>query len=284
MINTELGAETGDSSSRLLHPQAFETLCSIFGEEAIPTNISMAGAAAIAEELGLVYMESMNGEPDKIREYAVQIADVFRRVMAGEDMRVIAHDMGHRTVKSIVLDIADVRVALQRRSREDFDGRLLETVIDVCQDGGENPFVQLSLVPLRGQISPDPSAPAGRRAKQPDTKVHDAIYPEDLVDLQAQSAAREAAASPSKLPWYSRGLCAFVADNEIFFPPKESGPRYRTEIQRAKRVCGACAVRAECLEAAIANNDFGIRAGTITTERKAEKKRRRAAAAQSQTE
>jgi WhiB family transcriptional regulator, redox-sensing transcriptional regulator len=52
--------------------------------------------------------------------------------------------------------------------------------------------------------------------------------------------------------WRELGLCQQV-DAELFFPEKGGSSR------EAKRVCSSCEVRAECLEFALANDEwFGV--------------------------
>ena len=62
--------------------------------------------------------------------------------------------------------------------------------------------------------------------------------------------------------WQEQALCA-ETDPEAFFPEKGGSTR------EAKRVCGGCAVRTECLEAALANDErFGIWGGLSERERR----------------
>ena len=62
--------------------------------------------------------------------------------------------------------------------------------------------------------------------------------------------------------WHERALCA-QTDPEAFFPEKGGSTR------EAKRVCGSCDVRAECLEYALANDErFGIWGGLSERERR----------------
>jgi WhiB family redox-sensing transcriptional regulator len=62
--------------------------------------------------------------------------------------------------------------------------------------------------------------------------------------------------------WRLDALCA-ETDPEAFFPEKGGSTR------EAKRVCGGCTVRAECLEAALANDErFGIWGGLSERERR----------------
>ena len=75
--------------------------------------------------------------------------------------------------------------------------------------------------------------------------------------------------------WYKRAACLNV-DPDTFYP--ERGAKGPT-IERAKRVCRACPVLADCREevmAMVPNQDaYGIRAGMTETERR--RLRRRAA-------
>jgi WhiB family transcriptional regulator, redox-sensing transcriptional regulator len=62
--------------------------------------------------------------------------------------------------------------------------------------------------------------------------------------------------------WRLDALCA-ETDPEAFFPEKGGSTR------EAKRVCTGCAVRAECLEFALANDErFGIWGGLSERERR----------------
>jgi WhiB family redox-sensing transcriptional regulator len=62
--------------------------------------------------------------------------------------------------------------------------------------------------------------------------------------------------------WRLDALCA-ETDPEAFFPEKGGSTR------EAKRVCSGCAVRAECLEYALANDErFGIWGGLSERERR----------------
>ena len=62
--------------------------------------------------------------------------------------------------------------------------------------------------------------------------------------------------------WQGRALCA-QTDPESFFPEKGGSTR------EAKRICGSCEVRAECLEYALAQDErFGIWGGLSERERR----------------
>lgn len=67
--------------------------------------------------------------------------------------------------------------------------------------------------------------------------------------------------------WQTDALCA-QTDPEAFFPEKGGSTR------DAKKVCGACTVRADCLEYALANDErFGIWGGLSERERRRLRKR-----------
>lgn len=70
-----------------------------------------------------------------------------------------------------------------------------------------------------------------------------------------------------ELGWQGDALCA-QTDPEAFFPEKGGSTR------DAKKVCGACNVRAQCLEYALANDErFGIWGGLSERERRRLRKR-----------
>ena len=69
------------------------------------------------------------------------------------------------------------------------------------------------------------------------------------------------------LAWMERGKC-LDADPEAFFPEKGGSTR------EAKRICGVCEVREECLEYALSNDErFGIWGGLSERERRRLKRR-----------
>lgn len=62
--------------------------------------------------------------------------------------------------------------------------------------------------------------------------------------------------------WQRRGSCR-AGDPDDWFPE-----RHRGDIQTAKRICGGCRVRPECLAAALARGErWGIWGGLTTQER-----------------
>ncbi|MDT3767336.1 WhiB family transcriptional regulator [Gleimia hominis] len=69
------------------------------------------------------------------------------------------------------------------------------------------------------------------------------------------------------LAWQANALCA-QTDPEAFFPEKGGSTR------EAKAVCQECAVREQCLQYALANDErFGIWGGMSERERRAYKRR-----------
>jgi WhiB family redox-sensing transcriptional regulator len=67
--------------------------------------------------------------------------------------------------------------------------------------------------------------------------------------------------------WRSDALCRDT-DPELFFPVGTTGQAL-LQIDHAKRVCGECAVRSECLDFALATNqDAGIWGGLSEEERR----------------
>ena len=70
-----------------------------------------------------------------------------------------------------------------------------------------------------------------------------------------------------ELAWQVEALCA-QTDPEAFFPEKGGSTR------DAKKVCGSCTVRSECLEYALSNDErFGIWGGLSERERRRLRKR-----------
>jgi WhiB family redox-sensing transcriptional regulator len=96
------------------------------------------------------------------------------------------------------------------------------------------------------------------------TLLHDYT---DFSDFSAEPEAFPAqpwtdAAPSGDESWRLDALCA-ETDPEAFFPEKGGSTR------EAKRVCTGCAVRAECLEFALGNDErFGIWGGLSERERR----------------
>jgi WhiB family redox-sensing transcriptional regulator len=84
-------------------------------------------------------------------------------------------------------------------------------------------------------------------------------------------AALDKASNADGADWTERAVCA-QTDPEAFFPEKGGS------VREAKKVCGGCEVRAECLEYALDHDErFGIWGGLSERERR--KLKRRAVAA-----
>ena len=65
--------------------------------------------------------------------------------------------------------------------------------------------------------------------------------------------------------WMLLGACRQV-DPELFFPSAAKGPAER-QVQAAKAVCAACAVRPNCLSYALEARPEGIWGGTTAEDR-----------------
>lgn len=138
------------------------------------------------------------------------------------------------------------------------------------------PEALATVTPLR----PDVSAADLADAEQQPAAQTDAASASGLVEAAPNSGARPAEVQkPSsqqfvslvefmgmddegELGWQTQALCA-QTDPEAFFPEKGGSTR------DAKKVCGSCAVRAECLEYALKNDErFGIWGGMSERERR----------------
>jgi WhiB family redox-sensing transcriptional regulator len=63
--------------------------------------------------------------------------------------------------------------------------------------------------------------------------------------------------------WEEQALCRNIEDQGLFFPEHNN-----RSPARAKRMCGRCPVRDQCLEAALTNDErFGIWGGMTERER-----------------
>ena len=72
--------------------------------------------------------------------------------------------------------------------------------------------------------------------------------------------------------WRSRSAC-LDENPELFFPIGTTGPAV-TQVDEAKRVCGQCEVRAECLTWALEENqDHGVWGGLSEDERRSLRRR-----------
>lgn len=116
-----------------------------------------------------------------------------------------------------------------------------------------------------GATSPDGQGPESeqrqleRRVNPPARAlvVSAALRPED-----SQPPDRFGGFQMQPLSWASGAKC-LQAEPETFFPEKGGSTR------EAKRICGQCAVKRECLEYALANDErFGIWGGLSERERR----------------
>ena len=89
----------------------------------------------------------------------------------------------------------------------------------------------------------------------------------DPVQLGVPGVRRRTDEEEDPLAWQSESLCS-QTDPEAFFPEKGGSTR------DAKKICGSCEVRAECLEYALQNDErFGIWGGLSERERRKLRKR-----------
>ena len=83
---------------------------------------------------------------------------------------------------------------------------------------------------------------------------------------------------PRESVWVERAAC-IDEDPELFFPVGSTGPAVE-QAERAKAVCGACAVRGECLRWALDTcQDAGVWGGLDEEERRIIRRERRRLAA-----
>ncbi len=79
---------------------------------------------------------------------------------------------------------------------------------------------------------------------------------------------RTDAAESGKTDWRGDAACRGL-DPDLFFPVGTAGPALG-QINRAKRVCAGCPVRARCLDwALVTGQDAGVWGGTSEDERRA---------------
>jgi hypothetical protein len=78
--------------------------------------------------------------------------------------------------------------------------------------------------------------------------------------------------TPALSDWHSRGLCV-GEDPDLFFPS------HGDPGTKAREICTACVVRAQCLQYAIQADEFGIWGGLDQAERQNMRRRQRRAQA-----
>ena len=67
-------------------------------------------------------------------------------------------------------------------------------------------------------------------------------------------------------------------DPEMYFPEKGGAGATQYEFKMAKKICGTCMYKVECLNWAVNNDERGIWGGTTERERRGLRKKRRAIA------
>ena len=78
-------------------------------------------------------------------------------------------------------------------------------------------------------------------------------------------------------PWWMREAACSGMDTGIFYP----GRGDTEHLRLARKTCASCAVRRECLEAALVSGEhFGVWGGTTEQERRRIRRRRRLLAAE----
>ena len=104
---------------------------------------------------------------------------------------------------------------------------------------------------------------------RPHLSVAEATYPGFPAEATYPAFPAGGAAPAGDESWREDALCA-ETDPEAFFPEKGGSTR------EAKRVCVGCAVRMECLEYALSNDErFGIWGGLSERERRRLRQARR---------
>ena len=89
-----------------------------------------------------------------------------------------------------------------------------------------------------------------------------------MADLQ--DALEERRVAP-EMGWMSRGACRGTSEFIEWYPERSNG-----EVQARRAFCrSVCPVIDECLEYALANDEYGVWGGTSERERRRIKKQRR---------
>lgn len=87
-----------------------------------------------------------------------------------------------------------------------------------------------------------------------------------MTALDTETCRPTTNAAPSE-NWRFRSACR-DEDPELFFPFREDGP-WAAQVEKAKKVCGRCPVRMECLESALKSRvDHGVAGGLSESERR----------------
>jgi len=94
-----------------------------------------------------------------------------------------------------------------------------------------------------------------------DARSHEEKLQADKDFARQQNKKQKSSVSEEKQDWQLRASCRGL-DTDMFYSQEPE------IIEQAKAVCGQCAVKAVCLDDAMANEDFGVWGGTSANERK----------------
>ncbi|WP_120003026.1 WhiB family transcriptional regulator [Nesterenkonia muleiensis] len=178
-------------------------------------------------------------------------------------LRQISPEQGEPSVRSSGLDVpsdwfvdpADPAAAenLEHGKTLDDQATAFLAAAEEAEAGADGTVTALSEAPSR-RAEPDTTGS--------EAKALDSIWLGIPTLIPAEQVEGE-------LAWQVDALCA-QTDPEAFFPEKGGSTR------DAKKVCGACHVKQECLDYALANDErFGIWGGLSERERRKLKKRAR---------
>jgi WhiB family transcriptional regulator, redox-sensing transcriptional regulator len=105
-----------------------------------------------------------------------------------------------------------------------------------------------------------------RKSSRGHTRQFGPVIDEVLQTLAV--LARDPLFATATLCWMPLGACR-EEDPELFFPDPPLGPAARSRVDAAKKVCGRCPVRAECMAYALATGQTdGIWGGATEQERR----------------
>lgn len=160
------------------------------------------------------------------------------------------------------LDPADPEAARRLHERQSLEDQA--TAFLAAHDDSEDPDHALDMDSGVATVTAlHPGGPAPERADRSAGAVG-ATAPTAWLGTPGFADPQEV---DGELAWQVDALCA-QTDPEAFFPEKGGSTR------DAKKVCGACAVRSECLEYALGNDErFGIWGGLSERERRRLRKR-----------
>ena len=171
----------------------------------------------------------------------------------------------HRTALEVPTDWF-VDPADPPRDTRDDDGQLLEdraTAFLAAHEAAEEQSERSASALVEPPIALS-EAPSRRTERQTEDAEVQRVRTDGWLGLPSVIPADEI---EGELAWQVDALCA-QTDPEAFFPEKGGSTR------DAKKVCGACDVKQDCLEYALANDErFGIWGGLSERERRKLRKR-----------